>query len=84
MPCAGLAAPFTITNTTYERIVELAGKASAGADRLVFLPYLNGERLAKQSNSRAQFVGLTSAHLPAIYTELSWRAWPLLPVEILK
>ena len=48
---------------SYERIVELAGEAPAGADRLVFLPYLNGERLAKQSNSRAQFVGLTSAHL---------------------
>ncbi len=48
---------------SYERIVELAGEAPAGADRLVFLPYLNGERLAKQSNSRAQFIGLTSAHL---------------------
>jgi xylulokinase len=47
---------------SYERIVELAGDAPAGADRLIFLPYLNGERLAKQSNSRAQFVGLTSGH----------------------
>jgi xylulokinase len=47
---------------SYERIVELAGDVPAGADRLIFLPYLNGERLAKQSNSRAQFVGLTSGH----------------------
>ena len=47
---------------SYERIVELAGEVPAGADRLIFLPYLNGERLAKQSNSRAQFVGLTSGH----------------------
>ena len=47
---------------SYERIVELAGEVPAGADRLVFLPYLNGERLAKQGNSRAQFVGLTSSH----------------------
>ncbi len=47
---------------SYERIVELAGKVPAGADRLIFLPYLNGERLAEQSNSRAQFVGLTSGH----------------------
>jgi xylulokinase len=47
---------------SYERIVELAREAPAGADRLLFLPYLNGERLAKQSNSRAQFVGLTSGH----------------------
>ena len=47
---------------SYQRIVELAGEVPAGADRLIFLPYLNGERLAKQGNSRAQFVGLTSAH----------------------
>jgi xylulokinase len=47
---------------SYERIVELAEEVPAGADRLIFLPYLNGERLAKQSNSRAQFVGLTSGH----------------------
>jgi xylulokinase len=47
---------------SYERIVELAGEVPAGADRLLFLPYLNGERLAKQGNSRAQFVGLTSGH----------------------
>jgi xylulokinase len=47
---------------SYERIVELAGAVQAGADRLLFLPYLNGERLARQSNSRAQFVGLTSGH----------------------
>ena len=47
---------------SYDRIVELASAAPAGADRLFFLPYLNGERLAKQANSRAQFVGLTSAH----------------------
>ncbi|MBV9642525.1 MAG: pentose kinase [Verrucomicrobia bacterium] len=47
---------------SYERIVKLAGSVAAGADRLIFLPYLNGERLAKQTNSRAQFVGLTSGH----------------------
>ena len=47
---------------SYDRIVELANAAPAGADRLFFLPYLNGERLAKRGNSRAQFVGLTSSH----------------------
>jgi xylulokinase len=46
----------------YDRIVELAAEAPAGSDRLIFLPYLNGERLANQGNSRAQFVGLTSGH----------------------
>ena len=47
---------------SYDRIVELATEVPAGADRLIFLPYLNGERLAQQGNSRAQFVGLTSGH----------------------
>jgi xylulokinase len=47
---------------SYERIVDLAAGVPAGAERLIFLPYLNGERLAKQGNSRAQFVGLTSGH----------------------
>jgi xylulokinase len=46
----------------YDRIVDLAAEAPAGSDRLIFLPYLNGERLANQGNSRAQFVGLTSVH----------------------
>ena len=45
---------------SYDWIVELANAVPAGADG--FLPYLNGERLAKQANSRAQFVGLTSAY----------------------
>jgi xylulokinase len=47
---------------SYERIVQLASEAPAGADRLFFLPYLNGERLAEKTNSRAQFFGLTSSH----------------------
>src|ERR1700730_12415713 len=42
--------------------MELAAEAQAGSDRLIFVPYLNGERLANQGNSRAQFVGLTSGH----------------------
>ncbi len=46
----------------YDRVVELAATAPAGAGGLLFLPYLNGERLARQPNSRAQFFGLTSAH----------------------
>ena len=47
---------------SYDRIVELASAAPPGADRLFFLPYLNGERLARRANSRAQFIGLTSGH----------------------
>ncbi len=46
----------------YDRFVVLAADAPAGAGMLLFLPYLNGERLGDRTNSRAQFIGLTSAH----------------------
>ncbi|NPD66734.1 pentose kinase [Lichenicola cladoniae] len=46
----------------YDRIVSLAAGVPAGAGSLVFLPYLNGERLGERANSRAQFIGLTSGH----------------------
>lgn len=36
--------------------------ASAGAEGLLFLPYLTGERLAEHTNSRAQFFGLQRKH----------------------
>jgi xylulokinase len=50
---------------SYEQMVSLAAGVPAGADNLLFLPYLNGERLAYQPNSRAQFFGLTSRHTVA-------------------
>ena len=46
----------------YDRVVALAAEAPAGAGSLLFLPYLNGERLGPRTNARAQFIGLTSAH----------------------
>jgi xylulokinase len=46
----------------YQEIGFLAEKVPAGSDQLLFLPYLNAERLARKSNSRAQFFGLTSGH----------------------
>ena len=46
----------------YGRIVSLAAEAPAGAGMLLFLPYLNGERLGSRTNARAQFIGLTSGH----------------------
>ncbi|MBV9488485.1 MAG: pentose kinase, partial [Verrucomicrobia bacterium] len=48
--------------SSYDRIVSLAESAPAGAEGLLFLPYLNGERLGRKTNSRAQFFGLTSLH----------------------
>ena len=47
---------------SYEQIVQLAESAPAGSDQLLFLPYLNGERLGAHQNARAQFFGLTSGH----------------------
>jgi xylulokinase len=49
----------------YEDIDSLAEGVPAGSEQLLFLPYLNAERLARQSNSRAQFFGLTSGHSAA-------------------
>ena len=50
---------------SYEEMMSLAEGVPAGADNLLFLPYLNGERLADKPNSRAQFFGLTSGHTAA-------------------
>ena len=49
----------------YEDINSLAETAPPGSEQLLFLPYLNAERLARKSNSRAQFFGLTSGHTAA-------------------
>jgi xylulokinase len=46
----------------YDRIVALAESAPAGSGMLLFLPYLNGERLGRNTNARAQFIGLSSSH----------------------
>lgn len=56
---------FENTGRSYDEIVALAENVAAGSDELLFLPYLNGERLARSSNSRAQFFGLTSGHSAA-------------------
>lgn len=49
----------------YDDLGSLAETAPPGSEQLLFLPYLNAERLARNSNSRAQFFGLTSGHTAA-------------------
>jgi xylulokinase len=49
----------------YDDISLLAETAPPGSEQLLFLPYLNAERLARNANSRAQFFGLTSSHTAA-------------------
>ncbi|MFQ5972811.1 MAG: FGGY-family carbohydrate kinase [Alphaproteobacteria bacterium] len=46
----------------YAAIDEAASAAGPGAEGLLFLPYLTGERLGGASNSRAQLFGLTERH----------------------
>jgi xylulokinase len=53
---------FHENQVTYDQLVRLAESAPAGSGGLLFLPYLNGERLGSRTNARAQFFGLTYAH----------------------
>ncbi|WP_428375859.1 xylulokinase [Lichenicoccus sp.] len=46
----------------YAAIMDRAAAAPAGADGLLFLPYLTGERLGASRNVRAQFFGLSAGH----------------------
>jgi xylulokinase len=47
----------------YERMTDLAGTAPIGANRLLFLPHLAGERSpGLNSLARGAFIGLTPAH----------------------
>jgi xylulokinase len=47
---------------SYDAIVKMAQAVPPGSDRLLFLPYLNGERLCGAANARAEFFGLASGH----------------------
>ena len=46
----------------YEAVSAGAAAARPGADGLLFLPYLTGERLGRHRNARAQYFGLGAAH----------------------
>ena len=50
-------------NTSYQTLSNEAAAIPAGADGLVFLPYLNGERTPHMdTNARGGFIGLTAHH----------------------
>jgi xylulokinase len=53
---------FHESQVSYEEIVEKAAKAPAGSDRLLFMPYLVGERLGEHRNARAQYFGIGAGH----------------------
>ncbi|WP_078428428.1 gluconokinase [Alkalihalobacterium alkalinitrilicum] len=49
--------------SAYERLTQLAQTVDPGANGLLFLPYLNGERAPYwNANARGSFIGLTLAH----------------------
>jgi len=50
---------------SYEQLSRLASGISLGAEGLMFLPYLTGERLGQGAGSRAAFLGLTAQHSAA-------------------
>ena len=50
---------------SFEALSDEAEQAPAGAEGLLFLPYLTGERLGQGAKSRAAFLGLTARHGPA-------------------
>jgi xylulokinase len=53
---------------TYDDIIAKAARAKAGADGLIFMPYLAGERLGEHRNARAQLFGIGAAHgLPELH-----------------
>ncbi len=50
-------------NDDYAALIAGAAEVSAGAEGLVFLPYLNGERCPHpDANARGAFIGLTGRH----------------------
>jgi|HubBroStandDraft_6_1064221.scaffolds.fasta_scaffold18188_2 xylulokinase len=53
---------FHDNQVSYDDLVNVAASAAPGSDGLIFLPYLNGERLGSRRNARAQFFGLSYAH----------------------
>jgi xylulokinase len=46
----------------YNAIAAMAEAAPPGSDRLLFLPYLNGERFGGDAKARGEFFGLASGH----------------------
>jgi len=54
------------TNETIDELLQAASTVSSGADGLIFLPYISGERAPLwNSNAKADFIGLQAHHTKA-------------------
>jgi xylulokinase len=63
---ANLQSPISNLQLTYEQLTQLASTAPPGAEGLLFLPYLTGERTPHLDPlARGAFVGLTARHTTA-------------------
>ena len=63
---AGAASEGNAAQDPYDRLMEVASKAPAGANGLLWTPYLMGERTPHlDAHARAALVGLTSTHTRA-------------------
>jgi len=58
---------------SYDELVKRAGTVAPGSDGLLFLPYLNGERLGPRTNARPNFSVSPTVIRPVICTVRSWR-----------
>jgi sugar (pentulose or hexulose) kinase len=67
---------------THPQLLQEAAAVPAGAEGLLFLPYLTGERLAEHTNSRAQFFGLQRKHRRGHLFRAVLEGWPLRPGAI--
>lgn len=67
---------------THPQLLQEAAAVPAGAEGLLFLPYLTGERLAEHTNSRAQFLACSASIAAVIYSAQFWKGWPLHPGAI--
>ena len=65
---------------THPQLYREAAAVPAGAEGLLFLPYLTGERLAEHTNSRAQFWPAAQAS-PRSFIPRSSGRWPLHPAQ---
>ncbi len=57
-----MASAFVGEEISWDRLIELASKAPAGSDGLIFFPYMMGERRSENTTARGGYFGITLNH----------------------
>lgn len=60
--CRDLAASLRGEDVSFEAVIEMAARAPAGSDGLLFYPYMLGERRRENTAARGGFAGLALGH----------------------